>query len=65
VRGLVDGWVTQLAPAAARDERRWRTAYRAFPAWRGRADFTDFAGEVAYLRRWIDERWAYLLGRMR
>jgi spore coat protein H len=61
VLAALDGLVAEVAPAAARDERRWRDEYLAFPRWRARQDFTDFDGEVAYVRRWIGERWSYLL----
>jgi spore coat protein H len=63
IHGLVDRFAGEVAAAARRDERRWRAEYLAFPGWRERRDFTDFAGEVAYLHRWIGERWAYLLAR--
>jgi spore coat protein H len=63
VRALVDRLAAEVAPGASRDERRWRAQYLAFPRWRARSDFTDFPGELAYLRRWIEERWSYLLAR--
>jgi spore coat protein H len=63
VQGLVERLAAELAPAARRDERRWQAEHRRFPRWRARTDFTDFPGEVAYLHRWIGERWAYLLSR--
>jgi hypothetical protein len=65
VRALVDRLVAEVGPAARRNEQRWAAAYRAFPRWRGRTDFVDQGAEVAYLRRWVDDRWAYLLTRLR
>lgn len=55
--------VAEVSPAARRDERRWRARYLAFDRWSRREDFTDFEAEVAYVRRWIDERWTLLAQR--
>lgn len=63
VLALADGLLAEVAPSAARNERRWRAQHLAFPRWRGRTDFTEFGGEAAYLRRWIEERWAWLAQR--
>ncbi len=57
VLGLIDGYARELGPAALKDEARWGEQYKDFPRWRGRTDLNDFAGEVAYLRAWVDTRW--------
>lgn len=57
---LLDRYAAEVAPGAARDERRWRRDYLQFSRWSKRTDFTDFEGEIGYLRGWIVERWAYL-----
>lgn len=57
---IFDALVSEIAPAAHRDEQRWRAAYLAFPRWQGRPDFTTFDSEVAYIRQWIRDRWAFL-----
>ncbi len=57
---LVDVLAARVGASARRDERRWRQAYLGFERWKDRTDFNDFDGEVAYLRRWIERRWAGL-----
>lgn len=57
ILGLVDQYVGEVAAAARRDERRWRAEYVGFAGWSDRKDFSDFDGEVAYLRAWVAERW--------
>jgi hypothetical protein len=59
--GLLEAYAAEVAAAAKRDERRWRQAYVTFPRWAYRTDMTDFDGEIAYMRTWIADRWAYLL----
>ena len=60
VLSLVDSLTAEVAPAARRDQRKWRQAYEEFERWFGRADFTDFDGEIAYLKSWIPQRWSTL-----
>lgn len=58
----MDAMAREIAPSARRDERRWRQQHLTFERWSARTDFTNFAGEIEYLRNWIRERWAYLAG---
>ncbi|MBZ4419074.1 CotH kinase family protein [Myxococcus sp. RHSTA-1-4] len=60
VLGLIDGYARELEAAALKDEARWGAEYRAFPRWSWRTDLNDFAGEVAYLRAWVELRWTAL-----
>jgi hypothetical protein len=60
----VDALAAELGPGARRDDRRWGEAQRSFPLWRDRIDFTDFAGEVAHVKRWIEARWQVLAGEL-
>jgi spore coat protein H len=57
---LVDAYASEVARSAQRDERRWGQAYRSFPRWSERQDFTNFTEEIAYLRRWVRDRWSFL-----
>ncbi len=61
---LIDGYAEQLDAAARRDEARWGKQYRHFVRWADRTDFTTFAQEVDYVRRWVDERWELLEHRL-
>lgn len=54
---LYDALQAQVRDVALRDERRWGDDYRTFERWSYRKDFLDYAGEAAYVREWIDERW--------
>lgn len=60
VLDLVDRLVSEVAAAARRDDERWSAEQRAFAGWCERGSFEAFDGEVAYLRRWIGERWERL-----
>lgn len=60
VLALVDSLAGEVGLAAHRDERRWRGEYLGFERWSDRTDFTDYDGELVYLRGWITERWAHL-----
>ncbi len=57
---LVDLWASRLRGAALRDAERWDTAYRGFARWADRGDFTDFDGEVEYLKAWMTARWSVI-----
>ncbi len=59
VQAQVDAWWATIEPSARRDWRAWAGAYRTFPRWASRTDLTDVDGELAYLRAWIDARWAH------
>lgn len=60
VEALLERILEEVTPSAARNERRWRKSYVEFDRWKDRTDFNDFAGEVAYLKGWIKERWKLL-----
>ncbi|MFP2926537.1 CotH kinase family protein [Pyxidicoccus sp. 3LG] len=56
----LDALAQEVGPSARRDELRWGPAYRAFPLWSFRTDFTTFDEEVAYMREWVVLRWLFL-----
>jgi spore coat protein H len=60
VLGLVDAYASEVRAAALKDQARWSAEHRDFIRWRGRPDFNDFEGEVAYVRAWVDTRWRAL-----
>jgi hypothetical protein len=60
VLALYDAMVAEVAPVARRDEARWGEAQRAFFGAEGRTGWASGEAEVAYARRWIEERWAFL-----
>ncbi len=64
VLALLDALTAEVAPSARRDERRWRADYLRYERWADRRDFTDFEGEVAYVRSWISRRWPFLVARL-
>lgn len=54
----LDGWAAENERVAARDERKWASAYAvAFADYR--SSFTTHAEELAYVRQWIIDRWAF------
>ncbi len=57
---MFDAMVAEVDACARRDERKWRSRYLTYGGWASRTDFTDFDGEVAYVRQWIKDRWAWL-----
>jgi spore coat protein H len=60
VLDLLDQLAGELALAVRHDQNHWREEYLSFSRWSARPDFTDFGGEVAYIRRWVRDRWALL-----
>lgn len=56
----LDRLVAETEPAARRDEARWGETQRQFFEREGRTGWASYEDEVAYTRRWIEERWAYL-----
>lgn len=63
VLAILDGMVAETAEVARRDHARWGAAQRAFFGREGRVDWGTPEAEVAYLRRWLEERWAFLATR--
>ncbi|MCC6559004.1 MAG: CotH kinase family protein [Polyangiaceae bacterium] len=59
VQALVDGYAARIDASARRDEAKWAAAYRSYGGWSWRSDFTTYEEEMAYLKAWLDERWAY------
>jgi hypothetical protein len=62
VLALFDGMVSETAEVVRRDDARWGDTQRAFFAAEGRTDWGTPQAEVAYTRRWLQDRWAYLGG---
>lgn len=60
VLALYDGMIAPLAEVARRDEARWGAEQRAFFGAEGRTDWGSAAAEVAYVRRWLQDRWTFL-----
>jgi spore coat protein H len=61
VLALFDQMVAETAVSGKRDDRKWQTQYQAqFRSSRSK-DFLDSAGEAAYVRTFIENRWAALL----
>ncbi|MFT5458606.1 MAG: hypothetical protein ACI9K2_005114, partial [Myxococcota bacterium] len=56
----LDTYYAQIDRSARRDWGQWETEYRDYGGWDWRGDWTDYDGEKAYLREWIDDRaeWA-------
>lgn len=55
----LDAYAAEIEPSARRDEARWQASYRSY-WWAGyRSDWTDWDGEMDYLRTWITERTAH------
>ncbi len=65
VLGLLDELAAQVAPAVRRDEIKWRSTYITFDRWAARDDFTDFQGELGYLRSWIKQRWELVVDKLK
>ena len=60
VLALFDQMTAEVRPSALRDDRRWDAARRAYPLWTAHGPPTTFDIERAFVRAWIQERWAYL-----
>ena len=54
--GWMDGYYAEIDPSARRDWDKWSDAYYSYGGWSWRDNFTDYDGEVAYLRTWVEER---------
>jgi hypothetical protein len=62
VLALFDTWVTEVDAAARRDEERWGADYASW--WSSvRDDLTTYEEEIAYVRAWIEDRWAFAAAR--
>jgi spore coat protein H len=57
---MVEAYVVEIDASARRDWRKWEADYRGFDEWNTRRDFTDFDGEVAYVRGWLADRWDFV-----
>ena len=56
----VDAMLAETEPSARRDAGKWDPLYQTYGGWNWRSDFLDYDGEVAYLRQWIEDRWAFV-----
>jgi hypothetical protein len=63
VVAILDAMVSEVAPSALRDARKWQRAQEAYFGPLRSNDFLDAAGEAAYVRSFIRARWADLLTR--
>ncbi|MBN1647469.1 MAG: CotH kinase family protein [Spirochaetales bacterium] len=57
----IDYYINEISGAAEKNEQEWAAIQKNFWIWDDRTDFTDFEGEIAYIRQWIAERYAWLL----
>ncbi len=60
VLAMIDDYAQQDGEAARRDQVRWSAEQIAFFGPRGRTDWATYDDEVAYVRQWVRDRWAYL-----
>ena len=58
----VDSYIAEIDRSARRDWARWREAYRTYNRWSDRSDFTEYDGEVDYVRQWLTDRWNFQSG---
>lgn len=58
LRARVDAYWAEIEPSARRDWSVWRDAYRTYDgwAWARQGDWTEYQGEKAYVRGWLDAR---------
>jgi spore coat protein H len=56
-----DAMVREVAPSAARDARKWQSAQQSYFRAHRSNDFLDPVSEAAYIRKFIETRWADLL----
>jgi len=60
LQAMIDGYVAVLGPNIERDWERWGDQYYDFGRWKssrdGAGDWTDPAGELEYVRAWLDAR---------
>ena len=59
----IDTIVADIDASAHRDELAWGDSYKTYPRWAQRTDFTDYNGELNYVRTWIDARRQLILDR--
>jgi len=62
VLARIDAHMARIGPSAERDWEKWADEYRSYGGWYWRTDWTDHAGEVAYLRQWVTDRAGYYAG---
>jgi hypothetical protein len=58
LRDTVEGYWAAIEPSAARDWAKWRSDYRSYGGWAGArgGDWTEYGGEKAYVRAWLEDR---------
>jgi spore coat protein CotH len=62
IQKRLDQMAAEIELSALRDEVKWQPVFRDFKFWKYREDFTTWQQEVAYVRRWIADRHAFLSG---
>lgn len=62
LQAMIDGYIATLGPNIDRDWDRWGDAYESYDRWErdrdAARDWTTPDEEVAYIRAWIDDRFA-------
>jgi hypothetical protein len=61
-QALMDGYMAEIGPSAARDWEKWRSDYRSYSGWSWRDNWTEHTEEVDYLREWLNARQEFMLG---
>ena len=59
----LDAVIAEIDQGARRDQAKWGDEYIAHPRWAARTDFTDYDGELAYIREWLSTRRPLILER--
>lgn len=58
-QAMIDTYLARIDPSARRDWSVWADDYYSYGGWSWRTNWTDYDGEVAYVRQWLDDRWAF------
>ncbi len=53
---LIDGYIERIDKSARRDWDKWQDDYYSYSGWSWRDNWTDYDGEVAYVRQWLQDR---------
>lgn len=56
LQALLDAYYAEIDPSARRDWNKWADSYYSYSGWSWRSNWTDYDGEIAYLRQWVRQR---------
>ncbi len=57
---MIDAYIARIDASARRDWSVWADDYYSYGGWSWRTNWTDYDGEVAYVRDWVDKRWTFI-----